>query len=65
MTNETERGDKTGSRLPKGELVELALRMMKDAVPEIERRVMERDAITAAARFKPPTRMDVRPRQFD
>ncbi len=45
------------------DLVSLALREMKNAVPQIERRVMERDALAAESRFEAPRTADITARR--
>ena len=50
--------DKKAASLSDREVVEIVLREMKEAVPEIERRVMEREAMTAEARFEAPRASD-------
>ena len=47
------------------EVVKLALREMKKAVPEIERRVLERDALAAESRFEAPRSVDIIARKDD
>lgn len=56
---------KPGKRLPDDEVVKFALREMKKAVPEIERRVMERDALAAESRFEAPRTADITARKDD
>ena len=46
-------------RLADGKVVDVALREMKLAVPKIERRVMERETLTAEWRFKVPKARDL------
>lgn len=59
----TKRSRKAGSELTDRQVVNLALREMKNAVPEIERRVMQRDAIAAESRFEPPRTADITTRK--
>lgn len=47
------------------EVVKLALREMKKAVPEIERRVLERDALAAESRFEAPKTADIATKKDD
>lgn len=60
------KGDgKAGSKPTKRQVVNLALREMKNAVPNIERRVLERDALAAEARFEAPRTADITSRKND
>lgn len=56
---------RTKKELSNDEVVELALREMKEAVPEIERRVLERDALAAESRFEAPRSADIAARMDD
>ena len=49
---------KVGEKLSDHEVVEVVLREMKEAVPEIERRVTEREAMAAKSRFEAPRTSD-------
>lgn len=59
----SKRGGKAGSKLTNRQVVNLALREMKNAVPKIERRVMERDALSAESRFEAPRTADITTRK--
>ena len=50
--------DKKADSLSDRQVLEVVLREMKEAVPEIERRVMEREAMTAESRFAAPKASD-------
>ncbi|MDE0006440.1 MAG: hypothetical protein OXQ29_27435 [Rhodospirillaceae bacterium] len=65
MTKGVKDAGKPGRKLPNEEVVELALREMKKAVPEIERRVLERDALAAESRFEAPRTSDIAKRNDD
>ena len=65
MTKRAKGGEEPGKRLSNEEVVQLALREMKNAVPEIERRVMERDALAAESRFEAPKSADIVRRKDD
>ena len=54
-----------GSELSNDQVVKLALREMKKAVPEIEKRVLERDALAAESRFEAPRAADITARKED
>lgn len=65
MAKGTKGGGKAGSRLTKRQVVNLALREMRNAVPKIERRVRERDALAAESRFEAPRTSDITTRKDD
>ena len=65
MAKGTRGGGKAGSKPSKRQLVNLALREMKNAVPKIERRVMERDALAAESRFEAPRTAEITTRKDD
>ena len=52
-------------KLSDSEMVEIVLREMKNAVPEIERRVAEREAMAMEARFEAPRASDITTRRDD
>ena len=56
---------KAKGKLSNDEVVKLALREMKKAVPEIERRVLERDALAAESRFEAPRTADIAAQKDD
>lgn len=47
------------------QLVNLALREMRNAVPEIEERVKQRDALAAESRFEAPRTSEITKRKDD
>lgn len=51
--------DKKVGKLSDCEVVDVVLKEMQKAVPEIERRVMEREAIAMELRFEAPRASDV------
>ena len=59
------RADTQKSNKPDNEMVEVVLRQMKMAVPEIEKRVMEREALVAESRFEAPKTADFAIRKED
>ena len=65
MAEGTKGGDKAGRKPTKRQVVNLALREMKNAIPKIERRVMERDALAAESRFEAPRTADITTRKDD
>lgn len=65
MTKQTKQSNATGLENSNRQLVEWVLRELEKAVPEIERRVQEREALAAEARIKPPRRTTVKPRIHD
>lgn len=58
-------GDKAGTKPTKRQVVNLALREMRNAVPKIERRVRERDSLAAESRFEAPRTSDISTREDD
>ena len=52
-------------KLSDREVVDVVLREMKEAVPEIERRVTEREAMAAESRFEAPRASDFTKRKND
>lgn len=52
-------GGKATSKPTKRQVVNLALREMRKAVPEIEERVRERDALAAESRFQAPRTSEI------
>ena len=56
---------KQESKLSDREVVDVVLREMKEAVPEIERRVTEREAMAAESRFEAPRASDFAKRKND
>ena len=65
MTKRTKGSEKPRKKLSNEEVVQLALREMKNAVPEIEKRVLERDALAAESRFEAPKSADIAQRKDD
>ena len=65
MAKRVKEAGKPGRKLANEDVVKLALREMKKAVPEIERRVMERDALAAELRFEAPRTADIAARKDD
>ena len=59
MAKREKRGSKAASKLTKRQVVNLALREMRKAVPEIEERVRERDALAAESRFEAPRTSEI------
>ena len=55
-----------GARKPTNrQVVNLALREMRKAVPEIEERVKQRDALAAESRFEAPRTSEITKRKDD
>ena len=65
MTKRAKGGEKPSKKLSDEQVVKLALREMKKAVPEIEKRVMKRDALAAESRFEAPKSADIVERKDD
>ena len=65
MEKGTKGAGKAQKSLTKRQVVNLALREMRNAVPNIERRVMERDALAAESRFEAPRTADITTREDD
>ncbi len=65
MAKRAKETGKAESKLTDDEVVKLALREMKKAVPEIEKRVLERDALAAESRFEAPKTADIAARKDD
>ena len=65
MEEGTKGGGKARKRPTNRQVVNLALQEMKNAVPKIERRVMERDALAAESRFEAPRTADITTREDD
>ena len=65
MTKRKKEGRKAASNPTRRQVVNLALREMKNAVPNIERRVRERDALAAESRFEAPRTADIKTRPDD
>ena len=59
MTKKEKGGGKPKKKLSNEQVVKLALREMKNAVPEIEKRVMKRDALAAESRFEAPRSAEI------
>ena len=59
MTKKVKEEGKPEKKLSSEQVVKLALREMKNAVPEIEKRVMKRDAIAAESRFEAPRSAEI------
>ena len=55
----TRQADNKAGKLSDCEVVDVVLKEMKKAVPVIERRVMEREAIAMELRFEAPRASDV------
>ena len=62
MAKQTKQSSTAGRTNSHSQVIKLVLHEMEKAVPEIERRVQEREALAAEARFKPPRRTIVNPR---
>ena len=65
MAKQAKDTGKAESKLSDDEVVKLALREMKKAVPEIEKRVLERDALAAESRFEAPRTADIAAQKDD
>lgn len=64
MAKVTKGGGKA-SKPTNRQVVNLALREMRKAVPEIEERVKERDALAAESRFEAPRTSEINRRKDD
>ena len=58
-------GGKAAGKPTHRQVVNLALREMRKAVPEIEERVRERDALAAESRFESPRTSEITRRKDD
>ena len=58
-------GGKAARKPTNRQVVNLALREMRKAVPEIEERVKQRDALAAESRFEAPRTSEITKRKGD